>query len=71
MNRIKIRIKSIIDTVIYITFAIIMLVSLAGVTFSHIDNKQLRVIIQKKNAVIEALVVACKMDYLIKILGEE
>lgn len=63
---IKIYIKAIINTVVYLTFGIIILISIFALTFSHIENSQLKFIIQKKQVEIQALLVACEQDYLIK-----
>lgn len=62
----KIRIKTTIDVIVYVVFGIIILTSIFAVTFSHIENTQLKFIIQKKQVEIMALKVACEQDYLIK-----
>ena len=71
-NRMKIRIKTIIDVIVVISFSIIILISILALTFSHIENTQLKFIIQIKQVEIQALLVACEQDYLIKrIRGKE
>ncbi len=70
--KIKVYIKSIINAVVYAVFGIIILISIFALTFSHIENTQLKFIIQKKQVEIQALLVACEQDYLIKrIRGKE
>ena len=63
---IKNRLKTILDIVIYLTFYVIILISLSAITLSLIEHKRLKTVIQKKNVQIKALIIACEMDWLIK-----
>ncbi len=67
MKSAKIHIKTIIDVIVGAVFFILILVTLSCVTFSHIDNARLKVVIQKKDVHIQALITACRMDYLIRV----
>ena len=62
----KIRIKTIIDIIVVISFSIIILISISAITINHIRIAELRTVIQMKDVQIEALITSCKMDWLIK-----
>ncbi len=66
MTKVKIPIRLVLNGIVYVVFAIIILISIFALTFSHIENTQLKFIIQKKQVEIQALLVACEQDYLIK-----
>ena len=62
----KIKVRTLIDVVIYTVFYFIILASVAAITTIYVDNAKVRFEIQKRDVTIEALVTSCKMDWLIK-----
>lgn len=58
----KARITSIIHAVVYISFGIIMLANIVAITYIYIDYAQGRFEIQKRDAMIQALLLSGKVD---------
>ena len=59
---IKIHIMPVIHTIVYISFGIIMLVNIVALTYIYIDYAKGRVEIQKRDAMIQALLLSGKVD---------
>ena len=70
-----IKIKTIIDIVVGVVFYIFILVSVSAITHGYIKHtglkEGLKFEIQKRDVTIEALIVSCELDYLIKIRRPE
>lgn len=62
----KIKIQTILDVIIYVSFYIIIWLTTHNLTLGFIKQKELLNVIQMKNVQILALATACKMDWLIK-----
>lgn len=61
----KIKLRTLLDIVIYVTFCIIILVQTLAIINVYIDNADARFEIQKRDVTIEALITSCKMSWLI------
>lgn len=59
---IKAHITSIVHAVVYVSFGLIMLANIVAVTFIYIDYGRARVEIQKRDAMIQALLLSGKVD---------
>ena len=59
---IKTHIMSIIHAVVYVSFGIIMLANIMAITFIYIDYGRGRVEIQRRDAMIQALLLSGKVD---------
>ncbi len=60
--KVKIQIMAIIHAVVYISFGVIILVNVMAITFLYIDYAQGRFEIQKRDAMISALILSGKVD---------
>ena len=67
----KVKIRVLIDIMIYTAFCIIILLSVAAITTIYIDNADARFEIQKRDVTIEALITSCKINWLIDVDGRE
>ena len=62
----KVRIGTIIDVIIYVSFYIIIVLTTMALTFTYIERGKYRVALWKKDVQIQALILSCKMDFLIR-----
>lgn len=59
---IKIQIVAIIHAVVYVSFGLIILANIVALTYIYIDYSQGRVEIQRRDAMIQALLLSGKVD---------
>ena len=59
---IKIQIVAIIHAVVYVSFGLIILANIVALTYIYIDYSQGRVEIQRRDAIIQALLISGKVD---------
>lgn len=58
----KVKVMAIIHAVVYVAFGVIMLANIVAITYIYIDYAQGRFEIQKRDAMIQALLLSGKVD---------
>jgi hypothetical protein len=61
-------VSAVIDVIIYLTFYVIILISVFSISTHFTEKAKLKMEIQKRDVTIEALLISCEMGHLIKIM---
>jgi len=70
-KKMKTKVRDIIDFVVLFVLWVVFLLNISAVTVGFIRQENHKMDLQKKDVTIQALLVACEMDFLIKNLGKE
>lgn len=57
--------------IMFVILGVVFLLNISATTITFIAQKDHKMELQKKDVIIQALIVSCEMDHLIKIIGSE